>query len=96
VSPKAEYMRQYRRFGPQNPASRENSLPAEEIKERAARGESISRLAEEYGCDRRTLSAVLGKYPPCVTPGCSRHSRRTEPDLCRYCLAAQKKSELRR
>lgn len=63
-------------------------LPVETLKACIARGDSISKLAFHYGCDRRTIAVALGKYPPCSTPGCHRWSRRTTPDFCRDCYKA--------
>lgn len=63
-------------------------LPVEALKARMARGDSMSKLAEVYGCDRRTVAIAVGKYPPCSTPGCHRFSRRTTPDFCRECSRA--------
>lgn len=63
-------------------------LPVDALKAASARGESISKLALHYGCDRRTIAVALGKYPPCSNGSCHRFSRRTSPDLCRECFKA--------
>lgn len=60
-------------------------LPVDVLLARLATGDSVSKLARHYGCDRRTIAVAVGRYPPCSTPGCPRFSRRTQPDLCREC-----------
>ena len=61
-------------------------LPGDVLRARFQGGASVSELAREYACDRRTMAIALGHYPPCSNKGCGRLSRRTQPDLCRECF----------